>query len=150
MKVTPNANMGKPPFGFDFVLDFNDFEQQQVVNDMEALAMIFQRIILFRKGDFPNQPELGVGIEDYIFELMDPETIKKIENDIKTQCNRFAPSKYTYEIKVEQMLVNGKKSALAVFVYLSKYNETETNEPSFAILFNKSRKESKMLSTVYI
>lgn len=152
MSVTPNSNMGKTPFGYEFLLNFNDFENQEIVNDMEALAMIFQRIILFRKGDFPNQPELGVGIEDYVFELMEPATINKIENEIKYQCERFAPTNYTYTVKVEQMQVkgNGKKSAIAVFFYISKYNEENSNEPSFAILFNKSRKESKMLSKIYI
>jgi len=150
MKAIPNSNMNKRKFGYEYRLNFTNFEQQEIVSDMDALAVIFQRIIFFRKGDFPNQPELGVGIEDYVFELMDPDTLNKIQSEIKKQCAKFAPTSYSYDIKVEQMLVNGKKTALAVFVYLSKYNEIDTNEPSFAILFNKSRKDGKILSTIYI
>lgn len=149
MSATPNENMYKKKFGYDFRLNFTDFLQQEIVSDMEALAVIFQRIIFFRKGDFPNQPDLGVGIEDYVFELMDPGTIAKIQNEIAHQCARFAPTEYNYTIKVEQMQVSGKKTALAVFVYLSKYNETDSNEPSFAILFNKSRKDGRILSSIY-
>lgn len=150
MKAIPNSNMNKPMFGYEYRLNFTNFEQQEIVSDMDALAVIFQRIIFFRKGDFPNQPELGVGIEDYVFELMTPENISKIEREIKEQCSRFAPTQYSYDVKVEQMLVNDKKTALAVFVYLSKYNEEDSKEPSFAILFNKSRKDGKIISSIYI
>lgn len=145
----PNSNHGKKKFNYELLLDFNNFKQQAAYNDMEALAKVFQNIMILNPGNLPNQPELGIGISSYEFEILDEQLITELTNKIKTQCSRFAPNNYIYDVTVEKLKLKNGLVSLAIFFYLSKYTK-EKGEPNVAVLFNKQRVNSKLLSSIYV
>ena len=147
--MEPNSNMRKPPFKYELILDFNDFNQQAAYHDMEALAKLFQNILFLQQGNLPNQHQLGVGIQNYQFEILDKELMRSLEAKIKEQCAKFAPNQYIYSVKLEKTMLSYGKTALTIFFYLSKWNK-DKDEPNIAMLFNRHRSNNKLLSQIFV
>lgn len=147
-KYYKNSNYDKTPFNKELLLGFTNFYQQADYSDMHALAKLFQNIIIFKQGNFPNQPELGVGIEDYLFEIITDELLNELQQKIVSQCNRFAPTEYSYEVKVEKLKDEKNKTSLAIYFYLSKYSK-DNNEPTIGILM-QGMPDKSVLSQIYL
>ena len=65
------------------------FHKPMVRNDLEALAQTIQNLILINPGTLPNDPLFGVGIERYLFELMNDNTISEIKTNIEEQISKY-------------------------------------------------------------
>ena len=60
-----------------------------VLTDIESIKDNIRSILFFRKGDYPDEPEFGVGLQDFLFEQED-ETFKiALEQEIRQQIGRF-------------------------------------------------------------
>ena len=147
-KYYKNSNYDKTPFNKELLLGFTPFYQQSEYTDMQSLAKLFQNILIFKQGNFPNQPELGVGIEDYLFELITDDLINELQQKITYQCNRFAPTDYSYDVKIEKLKNEKNRSTLAIYFYLSKYS-SDNGEPDVGILVQGMPNKS-VLSQIYL
>lgn len=78
-----------PLFRNEPILDIDEDGNPMYRKSLEALAQVIQNIIVFHKGNFPNDPGLGVGISDYMFELSDDQTLRDIEQNINAQISRY-------------------------------------------------------------
>lgn len=80
---------------------------QDYRKDLEAYAQVIQNIAIIEKGTYPNNPLLGVGIKNYLFEPYSNNLITELQNELLNQIREYAPVKgidldvdITYEKKV--------------------------------------------------
>jgi len=59
--------------------------------DLEAYAQVIQNILIIEKGTYPNMPDLGIGIKNYLFEIYSSELVTELESEIRKQTRTYAP-----------------------------------------------------------
>lgn len=134
-------------FKGELVLEKSSFNTMTIREDKTALAQVIQNLLFIEKGTYPNQPELGVGIENYLFEKLDKGTCSSIKDDIKEQINKFAPSEYLVDVNVESKVINGNVTLLINFSIKDTSKMTDTR---FAVLVGKSEKTKKTISKLIV
>jgi len=76
-------------FRNEALLDSDVFNKPMYRTNLEALAQVIQNLLIYEPGTFPNDPELGVGIADYMFELADDITLRQISDNIENQIKTY-------------------------------------------------------------
>lgn len=122
-----------------------------MLEDMEALGQTIQNLIIMKKGTYPNTPSLGVGIEDYLFEILDNETISDITNNINTQISQFIVSNsVNIDVKVIQLNnSNANLNSLKIDVTLTETNDNSKNQ-SFSFIFASNLLTKKMITKLVL
>lgn len=59
--------------------------------DENAVKESLKNLVLTDKGERPFQPELGGNVRAYLFDLMTPDVIKMIEEEVRTVINNHEP-----------------------------------------------------------
>lgn len=76
--------------GYDVLMDNDEFGKPRVISTYEMCVNIIITLLLMKPGQYPSIPDLGIYIEQYLFEYSDDEKpLNKIVNQIYDQCNRI-------------------------------------------------------------
>lgn len=76
--------------GYDVLMDIDEFHKPKVISTFDMCCNIIVTLLLMKPGQYPSIPELGIDIEQYLFEYSDDKSIPtKIKNQIMEQCNRL-------------------------------------------------------------
>ena len=138
-------------FRDELLLDEDSFYKPARRNNLEALAQTIQNLLIIEKGTYPNDPNLGVGIANYMFDLADNITITKIESEIKDQIVTYIAHQFvTVDVNVSTYKAKNTDArkavnTLIVEVHLYGYNKdisARANDVqlAFAVSLNKSNK----------
>lgn len=75
--------------------------------NLEALAQTLQNLVIIERGTYPNDPNLGVGVANYLFEINNADTINRLQNNIKSQVDHYVQySGLTIDTSVEPSVTN--------------------------------------------
>lgn len=85
----------------ELCFDFSDFETQKSYEEEYALSRLLINLLLLIPGTYPNNPNMGVNIGKYEFELVTGQELAQIKDDIQTQINLYIPNSQVREIVVE-------------------------------------------------
>lgn len=130
-------------FKSEMILDRSAYNVLDIRQDKLALAQTIQNIILFRPGNFPNQPQLGVGIEDYLFELADDATLRKLKENIESQIKAYAPTTFNVNFTVNH---DTKNSVNVVTIDFKIMDTNDTEALAFSINFGTTSNNKKVVS----
>ncbi len=117
----------------DFELD--EYGKMKEYTGANATVLAIRNIILSKKGNFPFTPDLGLNVEEYMFEQMDDITINHLKSELNRQINKYVPDingvivdvrrvestdeEYPYEtigITVSAIDTNGENLSMAFLV----------------------------------
>ena len=131
----------------EFMLGVNEFNTSKSVEGLEALAYLIQSLLLIEPGTYPNNPDLGVGIHLYEFEILDNPTIDEISTKIEMQINKYIPNINLDSVIVEA-LPNQKniENTLGVMIRLKHDGISET----FVILLSKNKTNGNIIPKIVI
>ena len=59
--------------------------------DEEAIKRSLRNLLLYRRGEKPFHPEIGSGIQDLLFELVDPVMLIELKKRIGYTIQRYEP-----------------------------------------------------------
>lgn len=62
-----------------------------VRTDEEAIKRALRNLLLIRRGEKPFHPEISSGIQDLLFELVDPITVIELKRRIAEAIRRYEP-----------------------------------------------------------
>ncbi|BDE75652.1 hypothetical protein UFVDC4_00082 [Staphylococcus phage vB_SauM-UFV_DC4] len=129
----------------------NIYNRQHMLEDMEAMGQTIQNLIIMKKGTYPNTPNLGVGIEDYLFEILDNETISDITSNINNQISQYiVSSSVNIDVKVIQLKnSNANLNSLKIDVTLSDTIDI-SNVQSFSYVFAANMLTRKMVTKLVL
>ena len=135
-------------FKKEMLLATDGLNSQLFYSDGLAVAQIIQNLIIIEPGTYPNKPDLGVGIKNYLFEFLTSEIKSSISSKIKTQINEFIPITNSY-IDVS---VISKDKIIGITIYIKKdsSDDTDTDSLSFSLLFGMESKENKLVSKILL
>lgn len=143
--INNNADILQMWFPNELTLNRSEFNRLDQRTDKIALAQTIQNLLIIKKGTYPNQPELGIGIEEYMFELASEDVIRDLEFAIDEQIKKFIPTNYNIEFEVDTDSQYSKKG-LSVLSITFTINDNENDGSSFQLLFGKSDRENKLVS----
>jgi len=137
----------------DVSLNVTEFNKLQQVTGKEAVARTIQHILITKKGTYPNNPDFGVGIENYLFELATTSMRVELENEISTQMDKWLNhSIIATNIKTKQELqflrsADGGYMTLAIFftVYDTNY-KGNSEEYKVTLFFTGDSSNRKVIS----
>lgn len=100
-------------FKKEIILDQDGFFNQLYRNDLNSLAQIIQNIIIIEPGTYPNKPDLGIGIENYLFEPASTSIRQELTKKITEQIENYAPIENG---KVEVLVETSDKNKKLLYI----------------------------------
>lgn len=72
---------------------FNAFSNNKtlfaILTNFDSIRDNVRNILFFRKGDYLDLPEFGIGLQDYVFEQNDELLSIALNQEIRTQIGRY-------------------------------------------------------------
>lgn len=127
-------------FPSELYLSKDIYNKPSELDDMLAVAQLFQNLLLIEKGTYPNQPELGVGIENYLFELLDNDTIRDITSIVDNQVQQFIPTEYTIISRISRQKNN--KNHNIIFINCTIRNDIKKEQANISYIFGLTNNNS--------
>jgi RNA binding exosome subunit len=139
-----------PLFKDELLLAKSVYNTNAVRKNLEALAQVLQNIIIYEPGTFPNQPELGVGIESYQFEFLDEKTMTELKSRIDNQISKFIPSDIKIEPKVDTLMNELGKRILVISFRVNGLDNRADSYSEINMLFGKDKSNRKIISKILL
>jgi len=76
----------------DFAFHIGEYGKAEEFTDASAVILAIKNILLTRKGNYPFNPNFGMNIEKYQFDLLDQTQLEVIESDLTDQISRYLPN----------------------------------------------------------
>lgn len=145
-------------FKREVILSYNTLGQQLYRDDLEAVAQVIQNICLIEPGTYPNQPELGVGIENYLFEMGDAITISKLKSEIDKQMAYIENDGFAITSSISMMDNKTNKNINTLLLkfnvsYLDRLKDTNVLNNAvltFSLLFGTNTLTKKTISKIIL
>jgi hypothetical protein len=119
----------------------------------EAVARMIQHILITKQGTYPNNPDFGVGIEDYLFELATTSVKAELQSVITTQMNKWLNNelgKTDITTKQEIQFLRSNNDAyvtLAIFFTVYDTNQNgNTDEYKVSLFYTGDSSNRKVIS----
>jgi len=142
-------------FKKELFLDVNNFIKPVERDDVVALAQVIQNLLIYEKGTFPNQPNLGIGISNYLFEFGDDQGIMELESEINRQINNFIDV-FNINVQIDIKLIPNTKNkninTLSIRFLISrkfmgeKISEEQEDTTYFTIYASGDKTNKKLLT----
>ncbi len=93
----------KPPFipnvagksVFSAGIGFNQFgparQNFALMSGVSAISDNIRNILFFRKGDYPDNSDFGVGLQDFLFEQCDELLRLALNQEVRRQISKYEP-----------------------------------------------------------
>lgn len=148
--------MSADPTKIEFIMRESDFKELDYVSGIQALAINIQTLFITEPGTYPSDPELGIGIRNFIHDILDQTTIGEIKRRAMAQIKKYIPSERIIDIKVEKIqtaddIKNGIENSIGVLIAIdpregiSELSDIVTIGLSFG-----NTKDGRVISNVFI
>ncbi len=115
-----------PGFGVD------DFKNPKITNEAETIKNNILTLLFMRKGSYPSIPELGIGIQDTLYQFFDDINTEELTTRIAAQCTEFIPSVNSGALKVYKTYQHTSSGDLPVLLVVVP-TSVDSNEKSLVI-----------------
>lgn len=109
--------------GVEPCFGINAFNKPKYKNETETLASSILNLLLGKPGYFPSMPNLGIHIQDLIYQFWDEIDENVIKAKIVAQCSAFSEYIDTGELDVIKSTYNGDPLLLVVIPVQIKNNK---------------------------
>lgn len=98
----------------EYLLGLDDLQQPKMIDmsiiksgEWNSAVLLIARLILLKKGTYPDHPDLGIDIRARYRFAFDSELIK-LQEEIQIQINRYLPEFYHAQVRVLFQKYNNK------------------------------------------
>jgi len=85
---------------FPLVYDGTFGPYRPITNKVESIQKDFENLLQTSPGEWPFDPELGVGLKHYLFEFHNSEKMNELEPNIRNQLDRYLPAVRLIDLEV--------------------------------------------------
>lgn len=114
----------------DFALD--NFGKQKYLSSVESIGQTILNLFVMRPGNIPSMPELGININQYIYNLTDEIDVDEIKNKLQQQCSELLPYLILGEIRVFIQEIKGQDVLMIALQIETDQSNPETLVYGFA------------------
>jgi len=142
----PKENNSVAP---EITLEIDDFGNSQVQTGAMAIAYRLQNLLLTEPYTYPDNPDLGVGIQLFEHEHMTDDTLQSIRSKIGEQVRKYMPDAPIIEVYVEKMVTHVSADMSTVIVGFQLGQEID-NATFIGILLQRDKSTAKVKTDVLI
>lgn len=85
---------------FPLVYDGTFGPYRPITDKVESIQKDFENLLQTSPGEWPYDPELGVGLRHYLFEFHNSEKMNELEPSIRNQLDRYLPAVRLIDLEV--------------------------------------------------
>ena len=137
--------MNTDTLGFDATFEINDFNQPKILSDVEMMKNILLYLLFSKPGDYPSLPEVGMNLNDLLYNYYDDIDESLIKDRLIQQCPALEFFFNSGNIQIKKVKYRNQPSMIIHIsgkpVYPKGYM-TEgdgTNEVLIGITFNEMK-----------
>lgn len=108
--------------------EFNNFRQPSTVNNLQSIATMIKSLLFLEKGTYPDCPEMGVGIQNYLFDSLDDAKISEIYSEINDQITKYLPTIYIQNIIVKNFNNDSLRKTIGIGFEVSSSADKGTDQ----------------------
>lgn len=102
-EVANKFNVSRQTLGFDTCLDVDSACKPRILSTFELVVNSIIGLLIMKPGQYPSIPDLGIDIEQYLFEYSDdPKIPLIIQSSLEDQCNRLGWSGVSTYVTVDE------------------------------------------------
>ena len=133
--IPPLAGDAEPSAASLGFLEEDGRIQFQILTDLRSIKDNLRNILFFRKGDYPDDPNFGVGLQDYLFEQGDSTFKLALGQEIRRQINRYEKRARIDNLRIflPKWLENGAVVDLNITALSSTFGITAFADGALAI-----------------
>ncbi|AMS01316.1 base plate wedge subunit [Bacillus phage AR9] len=136
-------------FKSELLLEKSIYNTNAERKDLEALAQTIQNLMIIEQGTYPNQPELGVGIENYQFEFIDDQLKQELKEKVDNQISKFIPTNIGIQFDLDTV-DNDRGSKILVFTFIVSRDIQTTNDPDQITIIFGRQSNKKVISKIIL
>lgn len=87
----------------DYTFNVSEYGSAEELSDSNAITMAVRNILLTRPGNYPMDPNFGMDIGKYQFDLLDDQTISEIKTELSKQISEYIPSLENVFVDVQKV-----------------------------------------------
>jgi hypothetical protein len=122
----------------------NNFNQPGSKTDLSATAQIIENLIFLKKRTYADSPDMGIDIENYMFEFMDDSMLRTIETVIKEQIDTYIPQSSVKHVLAQSF--TDPKTNLKILGIAFSISTSIDQEETFSVLIKQDK--TKLVSKV--
>lgn len=87
----------QPQFPLEYDTVFGPYKP--ITSEIESIQQNFKNLLLTNPGEWPMNPQLGIGLRSYLFENFDSPKLEELKRRTLQQLERYLPSVTLYDVK---------------------------------------------------
>lgn len=108
----------------EITFDLGNFNTLDTKDDVYGLVRVIENLLFMKPGTFPDAPNMGIHMEQYMHNILNIETIENIKTNIQQQSNDYIGNNVITEIEIRQYPGNTKnKNVLGIGMKIGKINK---------------------------
>ncbi|MDB2489872.1 GPW/gp25 family protein [Candidatus Pelagibacter bacterium] len=100
-------------------------QDDDFTDPMEQIKQNFRTLLLTRSGEKLGDPQFGIGIQNYVFEMNTIETQAQINSKIRSQTNIYMSYITIREISLQRFENNENGLYIAITYYVPQINQQD-------------------------
>ena len=93
----------------DMVFGLDSFQKPKVLSEVESVAQYILNILVWKPGNLPGLPHIGVNIQEMLYSYVDDFQPEVLKTKIEDQCNELMPHLLTSNIALGPVGFDGKE-----------------------------------------
>lgn len=100
-------------------------QDEDFTDPMDQIKQNFKILLLTRPGEKLGEPEFGIGIQNFLFEMNTVETQSQINSRIRSQTNIYMPYITITQITLQRQQDNESGLYVAITYYVPQTNQQD-------------------------
>ena len=93
----------------NMVFGLDSFQKPKVLSDVESVAQYILNILVWKPGNLPGLPHIGVNIQEMLYTYVDDFQPEVLKTKIEDQCNELMPHLLSSNIVLAPVEYDGKE-----------------------------------------
>lgn len=111
----------------DFQFESDVYGKAKEYDGDNAIILAIRNILLSRPGNFPFNPDIGMDIQKYQFDMLDEETLDSIKKELRKQIALYIPDIGNVDVNVVKVEDNDGLPYLGISIGTNLSGENLTS-----------------------
>ena len=131
--------------------EYDNFRQPATVDNLQGIATMVHSLLFLEPGTYPDCPSMGIGIQNYQFDLLTEDLMSNLRNKIYEQLALYMPTIYIKNIIIKKFENDSLRKVLGIgfeIGTISYKQSTEDAEKQFFLAIQEQPDSRKLLTRI--
>ena len=122
----------------DLIFSFDGYHKPEMTSDLGTVANLIQTLLLLKPGTYPDSPDMGIDIAQYMFDLMSERNMNIIKTNIEEQIEKYLPTIYIRNMIVKNVSNESLNNALGLGFDVSPDDDIDNHQNFFIVIYEQN------------